>query len=106
MGHKFGAVMTIAEKKDCYIKIPVTNSVKESFEGRCASKGQKVAERARQLIINDLNEVTAPVSRFDQIMTAADIKTKSSGVNDLSLEDIDQFISEVRAERIAESKLA
>ena len=82
------------------MRVVLPPDLKTQFQEKCEAFGQKMSERARQLILADVMEEATPAARLTAILQSAKVKNERSGLGTPSIEDIDRFIEKVREERI------
>lgn len=90
-----------AVEEDSILRVVLPTAVKHEFREKCTSSGQNMSERARQLIIRDLEKPASPAQRLSAVLASAEEKARASELPELTIDDIDAFIDEVRDERIA-----
>ena len=95
----------VAERGEV-MRVILQPTMKTEFQKKCERNGQKMSERTRQLIAQDLATEQTPIQRLDAILASAEHKNKASGIPSLSIDDIDQFIDQVRSERIASAYIS
>lgn len=82
------------------MRVVLPTSLKTRFQDKCSEHGQKMSERMRQLIVQDLAQEESPAEKLDRILASAEAKNKASNLPEPTIEDIDAFIASVRSERI------
>ncbi|MDR0308660.1 MAG: hypothetical protein LBH87_01870 [Coriobacteriales bacterium] len=82
------------------MRVVLSPNLKSQFHDRCAEQGQKMSERMRQLIVQDLAQAKTPADKLADILESASIKNKASCLPEPTIDDIDAFIESVRDERI------
>ena len=91
---------TVAKERGEVMRVVLHPDMKAEFQAKCKRNGQKMSERTRQLIAQDLAAGQSAAQRLDAILSSAKEKSEASGIPSLSIEDIDAFIERVRSERI------
>ena len=92
--------MTTAITNDEVIRFMIPSGTKERFQKKCALSGQKMSERMRYLVARDIADELTPTDKLSGILASARAKNEASGLAELTIDDIDAFIDEVRMERI------
>lgn len=82
------------------MRVVLPPQLKAQFQEKCNRQGQKMSERMRQLVVQDLAQSESPADKLDRILASAEVKNKAAGLPEPTIEDIDEFIAAVRAERI------
>lgn len=80
--------------------------LKSQFQDKCAKQGQKMSERMRQLIVQDLSQERTAADELAGILASATEKNEASGLSEPTIKDIDAFIESVRDERILSGLVA
>ena len=81
------------------MRVVLSPALKSQFQDRCAEQGQKMSERMRQLIVEDLAREKTPAEKLANILASADRKSKASKRPELTIDEIDAFIESVRNDR-------
>lgn len=82
------------------MRVVLSPSMKTRFQSKCQERGQKMSERMRMLIAEDLAQEQSPAEKLSGILASAARKNQSSALPAMTIEDIDSFIDSVREERI------
>ncbi len=88
------------------MRVVLPSSLKSQFQHKCAEQGQKMSERLRQLIVQDLAQEQTAADRLSSILESAAKKNEASGLPEPTIEDIDAFIDSVRDERVSAGLVA
>lgn len=88
------------------MRVVLPATLKSQFQSKCADQGQKMSERLRQLIVQDLAQEKTAADKLAGILASAAQKNEASGLGEPTIEDIDAFIESVRDERIAAGLVA
>jgi hypothetical protein len=92
--------MTTSTTSGEVMRVVLPKALKSEFQDKCSVQGQKMSERMRQLIVQDLSQSKTPADKLADILSSADKKNKASGLAELTIEEVDAFIASVCAERI------
>jgi hypothetical protein len=103
--------MTTAIAHDEVIRCILPKTTKEQFQLNCIRQGQKMSERLRQLIVQDITASQGSInstaaSRLTAILDSAQAKNQASNLSTPTIEEIDAFIESVRDERIKDGYVA
>lgn len=82
------------------MRVVLSSDLKARFQEKCSANGQKMSERMRQLIVQDLAEEETPADKLSRILQSATMKNRASSLPEPTIDDIDAFIDSVRTERI------
>jgi len=82
------------------MRVVLSPALKSQFQDKCTRNGQKMSERMRQLIVQDLAQEKTPADKLTEILASADRKKKASGLVEPTINEIDAFIAAVRDDRI------
>ena len=88
--------MTAAE----VLRIRVEPEFKDKVVRMYQQRGTTVSHEVRAFLARELAANTSAVSVFDSIMASADEKVQASGYNEPTIDDINDYIARVRAERV------
>ncbi len=83
------------------MRVVLSSSMKTQFQAKCAKRGQKMSERMRQLIAEDLAQEHTAAENLSDILASAAKKNEASSLPLMTIDDIDAFIESVRDERIS-----
>lgn len=88
------------------MRVVLPPTLKSQFQDKCAQQGQKMSERMRQLIVQDLSIEKTAADKLADILASAEQKNKASGLPEPTIEEVDAFIESVRDERISSGLVA
>lgn len=94
-------MVSVATAAGEVMRVILPPAIKSQFQSKCNDHGQKMSERMRQLVVQDLAAQESPADKLSAILASAERKKEASGLPEPSIEDIDAFIDAVRAERIS-----
>lgn len=92
--------MTIAVKDDV-LRFVLPAKEKKKFQKKCEQEGQKMSERMRYLVDQDIAEAPSAATKLASVLSSAKQKAAANALPTLSIEEIDVFIDQIREERIA-----
>ncbi|MDR1713441.1 MAG: type II toxin-antitoxin system RelB/DinJ family antitoxin [Coriobacteriales bacterium] len=88
------------------IRLRVDPKTKSEFTEKCAERGTTVSQALRELINRELADGASPAERFQAIMESARLKVESSGIEEPTIDEINEYIAAVRQERRSDLKKA
>ena len=86
---------TIRVRVDSEFKARVTRMYRE--------RGTTVSHAVRSFLADELAAYSTAADAFDAIMASADVKLEASGIGEPSINEINDYIANVRAERVEQS---
>ena len=88
-----------ADSRTMRVVLPV--DIRDKFRAKCEGRGQSMSERARQLVVDDVLDFQTPAEKSSSLMSQATEINEASGYPEPTMEEIDDFIAEVRKERLS-----
>lgn len=88
------------------LRIRVEPGFKEEVTRMYEQRGTTVSAAVRAFLASELASYTAALDTFDSIMASADAKVQASGLREPTIEEINEYVSRIRAERSDDSLAA
>ena len=85
------------------LRIRVEPSFKRDVTRMYEQRGTTVSAAVRSFLTDELSSYTAALDAFDSIMSSADDKVQAAGLREPTIDEINDYISGVRAERAREA---
>lgn len=91
--------ITTIDSSSQAVAVILPAEVRRKFQQQCKRRGVSMAERAKQLVVADVSSKPAPSQKFEQLLKTAETINETSKYPEPSMQEIDEFIAQVRKER-------
>ena len=81
------------------LRIRVDPEFKESVSHMYEQRGTTVSQAVRSFLVEELAAYSSAVDAFDAIMASADAKVEASGMREPTIDELNDYVSRIRAER-------
>ena len=88
------------------LRIRVEPGFKRDVTRMYEQRGTTVSAAVRTFLADELSSYTSALDAFDSIMASADAKVQAAGLREPTIDEINDYISRVRAERAGEALAA
>ena len=88
------------------IRVRVDPAFKESVTRMCAQRGTTVSAAVRSFLADELAAYSSASDALEAIFDSADRKLEASGLPEPTVDDINGYIADIRAERVSQSLAA
>lgn len=91
--------------QDEVIRIRIDAQDKVDLAQMYAQQGTTISQAVRTFLKGELQAHRSAVDAFDAIMASADTKLAATGLSEPTIEEINAFVSSIRAERAQQAVL-
>ncbi|MCL2806787.1 MAG: hypothetical protein FWD27_01275 [Coriobacteriia bacterium] len=82
------------------IRIRIEPTLKQKLQSRCDDRGITLSHLIRDFLTTEANRPVTAAERFDAIMASAASKTGTTGLNEPTIDDINDYIDSIREQRL------